>query len=202
MKIINKQFLTDLVNKNQINLNLGSGESNRPGFYSVDHLHLPGVDIIADLNSPLNLIPDNSINKIYTRHVLEHIFKFSELVDELHRITKSDGEIEIIVPHFSNVYGFSDPTHLRFFGLFSMYYFVASKDQPNIRKVPDFYSEKKFKVKSIYIDFYTETIFDKVIGRLFKLIVNSNFFMQNFYERRLSGIYHAWQIKYIIIPVK
>lgn len=202
MNILNQQFTNDLLNKKDIKLNLGSGKSNKIGYYSVDHLALDGVDIVADLNKSLNLIPDNSIQQIYSRHVFEHIVNFSELMTELHRITKPNGEIEIIVPHFSNVYGYSDPTHVRFFGLYTMFYFSPQVLQPKIRKVPDFYTNEKFKIKKIYIDFYTESFFDIFFGRLFKIIINSNFILQNFYERRLSRIYHAWQIKYIIQPIK
>jgi hypothetical protein len=202
MNILNKHFLIDIENNIDIKINLGSGESKKNGFYSLDHLELNGTDIIADLNNPLDLIPDNCIKYVYSRHVFEHIINFNELMLEIHRISKANCKIEVIVPHFSNVYAYSDPTHVRFFGLYTMYYFTPQNLQPNIRKVPDFYNNKKFIIKSIYIDFYTESIFDKLFGRLFKLFVNSNFYFQNFYERRLSRIYHAWQIKYVLEPIK
>ena len=123
MKIVNNKILEDLRNGTPLSINLGSGLTSKNGYYSLDIVNHVGIDIIADINEPLELIPDGSVNRVYTHHVLEHIENFIGLMRELNRIISDDGEIEIVVPHFSNVYGFSDPTHCRFFGLYSMYYF-------------------------------------------------------------------------------
>ena len=176
--------------------------SQKRDFYSLDHLPLKGVDIIADLNQKLVLFPDNSVKNIFSHHVLEHIDNFTFLMKELHRITIASGEIEIVVPHFSNVYGFSDPTHVRFFGLYTMYYFTPQELQPKRRKVPSFYTDFKFKIKSVHIEFYKDSILDKIIAFVFTPIVNKNTLFQLFYERRLSGLVHASQIRYKITPIK
>lgn len=84
---------------------------------------LPGVDIQADLNEPLDLLPDGSVEAVHCRHLLEHIDRLLHLLDELHRVVRPGGEIDIRVPHFSNPYGYSDPTHVRFFGLYSFFTF-------------------------------------------------------------------------------
>lgn len=202
MKILNSALVQDLASGSPIRLDLGSGRSARKGFYAVDHLEMPGVDAVADLNEPLELLPDNCSDHIYSRHVLEHISEFIPLMREIHRITRPGGTIEIIVPHFSNVYGFSDPTHVRFFGLHSMFYFVAPENQPSTRKVPTFYTDLRFKVRSIRIDFYRNGLIDRVLEPVFSRLVNRSFGTQTFYERRLSGLFHAWQIRYELEPEK
>lgn len=202
MKILNPQVSRDLDEGKPIRLDLGSGGPGRPGFYAVDHLELPGVDIIADLNQPFNLLPDNSVSHIYSRHALEHVDRLLPLMSELHRLTKAQGQIEIIVPHFSNVYGFSDPTHVRFFGLYSMYYFVAHENQPSIRKVPSFYTGARFRIDRLDIDFYRSGMIDKLIAPLLGRLINRSIHLQDFYERRLSGLFHAWQIRYVMRPEK
>ena len=202
MKIINPAVKLNIEKKIPININLGSGLSQKRDFYSLDHLPLKGVDIIADLNQKLVLFPDNSVKNIFSHHVLEHIDNFTFLMKELHRITIASGEIEIVVPHFSNVYGFSDPTHVRFFGLYTMYYFTPQELQPKRRKVPSFYTDFKFKIKSVHIEFYKDSILDKIIAFVFTPIVNKNTLFQLFYERRLSGLVHASQIRYKITPIK
>mgnify|MGYP000220377274 CR=1 FL=1 len=198
MKIVNNKILEDLRNGTPLSINLGSGLTSKNGYYSLDIVNHVGIDIIADINEPLELIPDGSVNRVYTHHVLEHIENFIGLMRELNRIISDDGEIEIVVPHFSNVYGFSDPTHCRFFGLYSMYYFSPDEYQPNTRKVPSFYTDFKFKVDSVKIEFYKDTIFDKLIAYLFTPLINYNTSSQIFYERRLSCFFHASQLRYII----
>ena len=202
MKFLNDQIGRDLENRKPVKLDLGCGQTPRKGCFSVDHIEMEGVDVVADLNEPLVLLPDNCCDYIYSRHAFEHIDKFLPLMREIHRIIQPGGVVEIVVPHFSNVYGYSDPTHVRFFGLYSMYYFVSSEFQPKIRQVPAFYTDKHFKVKKITIEFYKYSIFDKVFRKIFSILVNSNLSMQNFYERRLCRFFHASQIRYILEPEK
>ena len=202
MKILNPKILEDLNKGRTIKLELGSGGKERKGFYALDHLELTGVDIVADLNAPLSSLPDNCVEYLYSRHTLEHVQHLLPLMSEIHRLTKPNGTIEIIVPHFSNVYGYSDPTHVRFFGLYSMYYFVARENQPKTRTVPPFYTKVRFKVNSLKIEFYKSGIIDTILSRLFTKIVNLNFSCQDFYERRLSSLFHAAQIRYLIQPEK
>jgi len=168
----------------------------------VDHLPLEGVDVVADLNKPLDLFPENSVSAIYSNHVFEHIQEFMGLMKEVHRITRPKGGIEIIVPHFSNAFGYSDPTHVRFFGLYTMNYFVAPEKQQGARKVPIFYSDTRFVIKDIKIEFYPITIFDRFFNQYIKRLINYSATTQNFYERRLSSIFHAWQIRYVMTPDK
>jgi hypothetical protein len=121
---------------------------------------------------------------------------------EIHRVARPGATVEITVPHFSNVYGFSDPTHVRFFGLHTMFYFVAPEHQPRRRKVPAFYTDASFRVESVRLEFYRNGLLDKVLAPVFSFLVNRSYGAQEFYERRLSGIFHAWQIRYVMRPVK
>src|SRR5256885_7931217 len=52
------------------------------------------------------------------------------LLAELHRVARAAARLEFIVPHFSNPRYYSDPTHIRFFGLYTFYYFCDDADQP------------------------------------------------------------------------
>jgi hypothetical protein len=202
MKILNSKLEADLAEEKAIRLDLGCGKRPRSGFYAVDHLDMEGVDVVADLNKPLHLLPNDCSEYIFSRHTLEHIQELLPLMREIHRITKSDGTVEIIVPHFSNVYGYSDPTHVRFFGLYSMYYFVSPEHQPKIRRVPAFYTDTRFLIKSLKIEFYRSSILDKLVSSVFSKFVNLSICTQNFYERRLSHLFHARQIRYIMTPEK
>ena len=202
MKIANSEIIQSLEDGKPLKLDFGSGKNPRQGFYSVDHLDLGDVDIIADLNKPLNQLPNDCADYVYSCHALEHIDKFLPLMQEIHRITAKNGSIEIVVPHFSNVYGYSDPTHVRLFGLYSMNYFLSQENQPSIRRVPSFYTDFRFKLESVTIEFYRSGLIDKILSPLFIKFVNRNMYTKDFYERRLSNIYHAWQIRYLMTPEK
>lgn len=201
MKIINDRVARDIQSGVRINLNLGAGGSSRAGFYNLDKLPLKDVDILADLDEPLDQLPDNCVSEIHSRHALEHVGNFLGLMSEIHRITAPDGSIRIIVPHFSNPYACSDPTHVRFFGLFTMNYFVGRDEQPK-RKVHSFYSGVRFHVDSIRIEFYRQGAIDRVFAPIVRRIVNRSFFWQEFYERRLCRLFHAWEIVFDMRPVK
>jgi hypothetical protein len=201
MRILNTAVWDDLQSGRELRLNLGSGKRLIPGFYSVDHLALPGTDIQADLNEPLSEIPDNCVAEIFTRHTLEHVSRFLELMVELHRVTKPGGRIEIIVPHFSNPYHYSDPTHVRFFGLYSFFYFCDEVDQPR-RKVPSFYLPERFRVESIRCKLLRESLWDKLLGSVLQPLINRNVKWLDRYERRLCRWVPANDIRFIIRPKK
>lgn len=200
MQVLDAQFLRDLDAKRTVRIDLGSGGKSRPGFYCIDHVPLAGVHVVADLNKPLDLIPDHSIDHVYTRHALEHIDEFLPLMKKIHRFCKPGALIEIIVPHFSNVYGFSDPTHVRFFGLYSMSYFVSPEKQHRVRKVPAFYTSTRFTIEQVRIEFYRHGWIDRLLAGAFTRWVNMSPQTQDFYERRLAHWFHAWQISFRMRP--
>ena len=59
-------------------LDLGCGKNKVPNSIGLDHVQLPGVDIEHDLLNFPYPFEDESINKIYLRHVIEH-FDFKEI---------------------------------------------------------------------------------------------------------------------------
>src|SRR6516165_1957850 len=181
MKILNPRVVEDIQAGRGLRLNLGSGLRRRDGFYGLDQVALPGLDILADLNEPLPELPNNSVDEIYCRHVLEHVPRLLDLLAELHRITRSSGRIEIVVPHFSNPYGYSDPTHVRFFGLYSFYHFCDAKDQP-LRKVPDFYLPQRFTVESVRCRLLGQSLPEKLLRWLLQPWINRGPAWLDWYE--------------------
>lgn len=200
MKILNPAVQAELDAGRPIKLNLGGGLRPLPGYYHLDLVDLPGVDIQADLNEPLDKLPDGSVDAIHCRHLLEHIDNFLPLLEELHRVVRPGGEIDIRVPHFSNPYGYSDPTHVRFFGLYSFFYFTDPDKQPR-RKVPAFYSRCRFQVGNVNIRLMHETWFDKAVRAVLQPLVNLSRNWQDWYERRLCRLFPANEIQYRISPV-
>jgi len=200
MEILNSSLKQHIASNQGFSLELGCGpniRSSAKDSYTLDIGGFPGVDIVADLNQPLDLIPDSIVSQVYSRHTLEHVANLTGLMEELHRILLRDGTMHIIVPHFSNTYGHWDPTHVRQFGVGSMYYFCKTENQPN-RKVPDFYSKACFRVEKIKLRFYREDWLDRLLTPMLEYFVNRSFLHQVFYERHLSYLLPAWEIEFLI----
>ena len=133
--------LEQIINsQNPVVIELGCGKKKREGRITVDQIDLPNVDIVADIENGLPFLPDNSVDEIHCRSVLEHIENFENLMREITRVLKKNGKANIFVPHFSNPYYYSDYTHKRFFGLYTFYYFVEAKNQ---RKRKELSKEKR-----------------------------------------------------------
>ena len=197
MKILNKKILDDLKEDKMLSLNLGSGYENHEDYYTVDIKEELGVDILADLNFPLDLIPENSVCNIYSNQTFEHIENLFGLLTELRRISINGAKFEIIVPHFSNPYYYSDPTHVRQFGLFSMHYFTSENYQWR-RKVPSYYSDTKFILRDAKIIFYKDTLMYHLFASILSPLVNLTRAFQHIFERRFSWFYPPANIKFIL----
>ena len=201
MRIVNSAIYHDLERGIPLKLNLGAGERTQPGFYNVDLVPLQGVDVVADLNLPLALIPDNCVTEIRSRHTLEHVRELLPLLAEIHRICVPDARIEITTPHFSNPLGYSDPTHLRFFGLYTFHYFCDAADQPS-RKVPGFYMPERFRVESVRFNLMKRGIFDRIIHSVLQAAADRSFRFMEWYERRLCWLFPVSSIQYVLRPKK
>lgn len=184
-----------------LKLNLGSGERRLPGFTNVDCVTVTKPDILADLNEPLSELPAGSVDAVYARHTLEHVEKLVPLLEELHRVCRPNAEIEIIVPHFSNPYYYSDPTHVRFFGLYTFYYFAEEADQPR-RKVPNFYTPLRFRVESVKFNLLKQSVPEKIIRAVLQPLVNGSVERLDWYERRLCRLFPINDVRYVLRPVK
>ena len=104
-----------------IKLDIGCSHHKLKDHIGVDIKIGPDVDVIADMHAlPFK---DSVIDRIHTRHTLEHVEDPHLCLTELYRITKPDGLMKIIVPHYSNPAYWADITHKRPFSIRSFEYF-------------------------------------------------------------------------------
>jgi SAM-dependent methyltransferase len=178
---------------------LGSGRKKTPGRINVDRVDLPGVDIVADLEEGLSFLPDQSIDEIHCRSVLEHIENFEGLMAEMVRVLKDNGTAYVFVPHFSNPYYYSDYTHRRFFGLYTFYYFVPSERQLS-RKVPDFYTDIRIEILSQRLVFRSSFRLLKPLKKLIGWLLNRHTCVQQYYEENLCYLFPCHGIEIAFKP--
>ena len=94
-------------------LDIGSGETKRRGFMRLDKRPLEGVDIVHDLEVFPYPLDTESCLTIIASHIIEHIkpWFFIDVMDELWRICKVDGQLAISMPYGYSEGFLRDPTH-------------------------------------------------------------------------------------------
>lgn len=196
--MIDKHKILDTINSStNIELELGCGDRKRiDNAIGIDVLDYECVDIVGDVFDVLKYFPDNSVSAVYSYHFFEHLSNLSMLMDELSRVLKRHGILEIVVPHFSNPYFYSDHTHKSFFGLYTFCYFTS--DSFFKRNVPSYHREIKYQLVGVDLIFKSSPPFyfrhgiKMVIGKIFNL---TNY-MREFYEENLCYFFPCYEIKY------
>lgn len=112
-------------------LNVGCGLDVKEGFVNMDIHKFEGVDVVWDLNKTPFPFKDNTFSYVLVQHVLEHLDDVTETMQELWRITKKNGIIDVAVPHFASVNAVKDPTHKNFFALATFQFFEKPEEKHN-----------------------------------------------------------------------
>lgn len=202
MQVRNPAVLEAIAQRRPLRLNLGAGRRGSDDTFAVDLVDLPGVDIVADLNEPLSLLPDDSVAFVHSSHVFEHIDNLMGLMRELHRVCRPDAKLEIIVPHFSNPNFYSDPTHRRPFGLYTFHYFCDPRWQPGRRKVQDYYTDARFRIESVRFNFDRADWLDRLLVPPVRALANRSFAALQRYERRWCRLYPVSEMRFVLTPDK
>ena len=108
-------------------LDIGCGDTKQvPGAIGLDGEAGPGVDCVADLETPLPFA-DDRFDNIFAVHVLEHIRDLLGLMRELHRILRPTGVLHVLAPHWREINAVADPTHCRYIDVQTFKHFCRAK---------------------------------------------------------------------------
>ena len=201
-KIIDSKNLLSQINdekKQSVFLDIGCGANKKSTQHiGIDKLQIENVDLVGEVMEVLNCIKDNKVDEIFTSHFLEHIDDLEKYLQEFSRVLKPGGALIIKVPHFSNPYYYSDPTHKIFFGLYTLSYFCDCSFLT--RTVPKYNHLIQFDIEKINLNFsstrpfYVRHALKKVIGFIF----SSTYYMQEFWEENLSSIIPCYDIRFTL----
>lgn len=100
-------------------LNLGCGKDFKKDYINCDIRKDVKPDVVLDLTKKLPF-KENSIDKVYMKHVLEHIPNYDFLIKELYRICKKGAIIHILVPFYTSQNMLPNPHHINYFGYFTL----------------------------------------------------------------------------------
>ncbi len=162
----------------------------------IDALDFDGVDLVGDIYDALAAMPDASIAGVHTSHFLEHLSDLPRLLAELGRVMVPGAPLTAIVPHFSNPFYHSDPTHRTPFGLYTMAYFCRQ----NLfrRGVPRYGFDAPFTIESVDLHFksYPPRYLRHAFKRLVGLLVNASMYTKELYEENFCWLVPCYEVRY------
>ena len=109
-----------------IYLDIGCGARKKQDHIGVDKISVEGVDINCDIEAGLP-IADNSVDGIYSNYFLEHVKDLIFVFQEIYRVCKNGARVELLVPYYTSINAFKDPTHRQFFTEETFKYFSKDK---------------------------------------------------------------------------
>jgi len=200
MSLIDKRsLLPDIRHRKQIILELGCGNRKRiSDAIGIDVIDYECVDIVGDAVEVLREIPDATVDMVSSHHFLEHVTNLDILLQEVTRVMRIGGRFEVVVPHFSNPYYYSDPTHKNCFGLYTFSY--LAEDHLLRKRVPQYKKTVSFSLEKIDLLFKSSPpfYFRHGVKRFLGVIFNSCRYMQEFYEENLCYIFPCYEIAYVL----
>ena len=99
---------------NLVKVDLGCGQRKSKGYLGLDRFHLPGVDIVADLNTGIPL-EDNTVDIMLCSHSLEHFDDIYFIMEEIYRVSKHNSLIYVLAPYHMETVNFANFYHKQVF---------------------------------------------------------------------------------------
>lgn len=127
-------------------LDVGCGSAKTPGAVGLDVSPDTQADIVHDLDVFPYPIEDSSFDHVLMQDVLEHVASPIRVLDELHRILRPGGRLQLRTPHFSSVLAYGDPTHQHYFSALA----IRSLAEPRFAH----YTDVRFRVVHVTIDLW------------------------------------------------
>ncbi|MFL0809310.1 MAG: class I SAM-dependent methyltransferase [Agarilytica sp.] len=187
---------TSDTNKKTLMIGCGELKSKSDNTTYLDVLPYEGVDWVCDINEGIPMAEDNSFDEIIANSVFEHIAETKTVLQECERVLKPGGKLKVYVPHFSNPYYYSDPTHITFYGLYTFNYLI---DVPLFkRKVPNYGIIDGLHLVKARFDFKGNSYVGVRFAKLFRSLANRKVSAMEFWERRLVWLFPVYGMSFEI----
>jgi len=176
----------------KLKLNLGCGTKIKEGFVNLDKLKIKGVDIGHDLEKIPYPFRDGEVDYILAENILEHLNNYEGCINELKRILKPLGTLDILVPYSSLE---CSEFHRRFFRYNS---FVAKRGGTSSERIRLYGGLKIIKRKIIF-----RKGFPFWYNYLFEFIFNLSPIISLIYEETLLRyLFPAYLIRFVLVKAK
>lgn len=178
-------------------IDIGCGKVKLPGSIGIDYNN-------GDIHHDLNVFPypfeDNSFDVVYSRHCLEHLDRPEKVIEELYRICKPDGILDIIVPYFAG-YDAYHPTHRTFWNYHSFDIWCPEKQGTRW----DSHIKAQFKIVKIEHHFNPYAVKTKYTRAEEIIFWLPTLFADRFplvYQRVFANLLPAYEIRFVLKPIK
>ncbi len=180
----------------KVKIELGPGLNRQVmGAFTIDSSFFCAPNIRANLEYGLPFLEDQSVDEVHGHHVFEHIERFEELMVDCYRVLRPGGVLTGSVPHFSNPYFFSDPTHRRTFGLYTFDYFCTGMEFQ--RTVP-VYRQTGFICRELRLKFKSPFRRRNHIKKIIEWVVNFNIRTLEIYEENFCYSFPAYELWFLL----
>jgi len=123
------------------------------------------------------------VSEVLLQHVLEHVINVRVVLDELWRITSSEGRVVASVPHFTYFQALTHPEHRHAFHYNSLAMFTPATGEP--------YTECLWQVEKAELHFK---------NRLLQALFNRH---RHIYTTTiLAYLFPAYEIEFVLRPLK
>ncbi len=168
-------------------LNLGSGRRKFTDAVNLDITPDTDPDVVHDLREfPWPFEPDR-FNLVRAIDVIEHLPDVVRTMEEIHRISRPGGALEVSLPHFSSSNTFTDPTHQHAFSYFSFDYFTGAHQHY-------YYTRARFRMTRRRIVFHP--------GRVSRMLERFANRYPELYEQRFAWMAPAFYLDFRLEVVK
>jgi SAM-dependent methyltransferase len=127
-------------------LDVGCGSAKTAGAIGLDISPETGADIVHDLDEFPYPIEDARFDQILMQDVIEHVREPIKVFDEMHRISKPGGRLQLRTPHFSSALAYGDPTHRHYFSTIA----IRSLAEPRFAH----YTDARWRVLDVSLDMW------------------------------------------------
>ena len=200
MSVVDKSGVRALADAGELLvIELGCGDrKQRSDSIGIDVRDLPGVDLVGNAEDALRTLPDGCARLVASSHFMEHVEDARALLAEIARVLELGGRVEITVPHYSNPYFYSDPTHRRFYGLYTLSYWVH--DPLLRRRVPHYEAPLPLSLTRADLGFRSPKAFPirRLLKRPVQWAVNATRGTREFYEENLCWLLPCYEIHFAL----
>jgi SAM-dependent methyltransferase len=127
-------------------LDVGCGSAKLPGAVGIDISADTDADIVHDLNVFPYPLEDASFDHVVMQDVIEHVQEPIRVVEELHRILRPNGRLQLRTPHFSSALAYGDPTHVHYYSAMA----IRSLANPRF----EHYTHARFRIVHVTLDLW------------------------------------------------
>jgi SAM-dependent methyltransferase len=179
--------MTEIPVSARTKLNLGCGRRQFPDHVNVDLIADVVPDVVHDLNRTPFPFADSAFGEVCAYDVVEHVADLPAFMREVWRVARGGAVFRVTTPHYSCNNSYTDPTHVRHLGYYSLDYFTPEGKW-------NFYGGAGFEIRQRAIIF-APSLVNRLVGRW----ANRN---PSAYESRWAWIFPAWFLNFELVVRK